>query len=75
MKKAVLTLVCILLVFVELNGQNKTIISGIIKDDKGKPLPYVNVFLLNTADGTMSDDDGSFSFKTSQRGKVTLIFA
>lgn len=75
MKKAVLTLVCILLVFVELNGQNKTIISGIIKDDKGKPLPYVNVFLLNTADGTMSDDDGSFSFKTSQRGKVTLIFS
>jgi hypothetical protein len=56
-----------------LTAQNKTIISGIIKDENGKPIPYVNVFLLNTSDGTMSDEDGSFSFKTILKGKVTLI--
>lgn len=56
-----------------LSAQHKTVIRGIIKDDKGKPIPYVNVFLLDTSDGSMSDDDGSFSFKTSLTGKATLI--
>ena len=55
------------------NAQSKTTISGRVKDENNKPIPYANVFLLNTSDGTMSEDDGSFSFKTAQTGKVTLI--
>lgn len=54
-------------------AQNKTVVSGSIKDQNNKPIPFANVFLLNTSDGTMSDDDGSFNFKTRLSGKVTLI--
>ncbi len=54
-------------------GQTKTKIDGTIRDEKNKPIPYVNIFLLNTTDGTMSDEEGNFSFKTSHKGKVVLI--
>lgn len=56
-----------------LTGQNKTIVSGKVKDNNGKPIAYANVFLLNTPDGTMSESDGSFEFRTSQKGKAVLI--
>ncbi len=55
------------------HAQNKTTIAGKVKDENNKPVPFANVFLLNTSDGAMSEDDGSFSFKTVQSGKVTLI--
>lgn len=54
-------------------GQEKTKIEGTIRDEKNKPVPYVNVFLLNTTDGTMSDDEGNFSFKSTLKGKAILI--
>ncbi len=73
MKKFLYIMICFVITIMNLTAQNKTIISGIIKDENGKPIPYVNVFLLNTSDGTMSDEDGSFSFKTILKGKVTLI--
>lgn len=73
MKKIIYVMLYLLIILINISAQNKTVISGIIKDEKGKPIPYVNIFLLNTSDGTMSDDDGSFSFKTSLKGKVTLI--
>ncbi len=48
-------------------------VSGKIIDDEGKPLPYVNVYLLNTLDGTMSDDTGNFSFATKANGNAELV--
>lgn len=56
-----------------ITAQSKTIISGTVKDENNKPIPFANVFLSNSPDGTMSDDDGSFSFKTTLTGKITLI--
>jgi hypothetical protein len=53
-------------------GQAKTKIEGKITDVKNNLLPYVNVFLLNTTDGAMSDEEGNFSFVTSEKGKVIL---
>lgn len=54
-------------------SQNKTILRGKIVDDNGKNLPYVNVYILNSTDGSMTDDNGKFYFKTSLKGKVKLI--
>ena len=72
--KSIICLMVFVLIFSNLsNAQSKTTISGKIIDDNNKPIPYANVFLLNTSDGTMSEDDGSFIFKTAQTGKVTLI--
>ncbi|MDH3269293.1 MAG: TonB-dependent receptor, partial [Ignavibacteria bacterium] len=49
------------------------IITGIIKDESNVSLAYVNVFLLDSFDGAMSDDNGKFSFTTSQTGEVELV--
>ncbi|MEJ2613919.1 MAG: TonB-dependent receptor [Ignavibacteriaceae bacterium] len=48
-------------------------VSGRIIDDKGKPLPYVNVYLLNTLEGTMSDENGNFNFITRKKGKAEIV--
>jgi hypothetical protein len=53
-------------------AQKKTIIEGTIKDENNNPLPFVNVFLLGSSDGSMSAEDGTFMFRTSLTGKAIL---
>lgn len=53
-------------------AQDKTSIQGKVLDNHKKPLSFVNVFIPNSPDGTMSADDGTFHFTTKQKGKVTL---
>lgn len=53
-------------------AQQKSIISGTIKDDAGKILSYVNVYIEKSADGGMSNDKGEFQFTTRQSGKIIL---
>lgn len=55
-----------------LNAQNKTI-EGTVVDYKGDALAYVNVFIQDSFDGSMSGENGSFSFTTSKTGKVMII--
>ena len=57
----------------EFFAQNKIIIQGKVTDDQKKPLSFVNVFIQSTTDGSMSEDDGSFSFTTKLSGKVNLV--
>jgi len=54
-------------------AQKKTVIEGTIIDENNNPLPYVNVFLLNSSDGSMSAENGTFMFSTSLTGRATLI--
>ncbi len=49
------------------------IISGTVRDDGGKPIPYANVFIASTGEGQVTDDDGSFSFKSLASGNVELV--
>jgi len=48
-------------------------IRGIITDEASAPLAYVNVYILDTFDGAMSDEEGNFSFTTTQTGKIKLV--
>jgi outer membrane cobalamin receptor len=48
-------------------------ISGQVKDQKGQPLSFANVYIENTIDGTSTDSLGRFSFKTSAKGKQLLV--
>jgi Ca-activated chloride channel family protein len=43
-------------------------IRGIVKGTDGKPLPYVNVMVLGTAWGAMSNQDGVFSIRNVPEG-------
>lgn len=50
-------------------------ISGQILDNENEPLPYVNVYLTNTTNGTVTDFDGRFElFTTKKRGKIEISF-
>jgi vitamin B12 transporter len=53
-------------------AQNKTSVYGRVTDSQNKPLPFANVFIVNSGDGAMTGDDGTFSFSTKQKGEVTI---
>lgn len=66
-----------ILVFAVLVGkafsQNSTTkVNGFVYDEENKPLVYVNVFILNSFDGAMTEEDGSFSFTTAKNGEVEI---
>lgn len=60
-----------LIIFTSLNAQN--FISGEVKDIDGNPMQGANVYIKGTIEGTTSDFDGLFSFKTNETGDVTLV--
>jgi hypothetical protein len=56
-----------------LSAQDKSItIRGSVTDEANVPLAYVNVFILDSFDGAMSDEQGKFSFATNQTKKIEL---
>lgn len=48
-------------------------IQGVVKDEEGKPIPYVNIWVENENLGTTSNEDGIFYLNTSE-DKV-LVFS
>jgi vitamin B12 transporter len=54
-------------------GQKKELsIVGVVQDENGSPLAMVNVQLVGTYDGDVTDPDGTFAFKTQRLGKNVL---
>ena len=49
-----------------------TIISGRVIDEQHNPVPYANIYIVNSVEGTSSDDDGNFRFETSVTGVKQL---
>jgi hypothetical protein len=49
-------------------------IKGIVKDNTGKPLPFVNIFEENTYNGTTSNEQGKFELNIRIPGKHNIIF-
>jgi len=49
-------------------------IVGTVSNDKGEPLPYVNIYLENTYTGTTSNEEGIFTLDLSATGDYTVIF-
>ncbi len=48
-------------------------ISGIVRDEKGKPVPAANVYIDGTYDGATTGADGAFSFETTEKGAQVLV--
>lgn len=65
-----LLIICIILQGYIATAQ--TSISGKITDQKGAAIPGANVSLKGTYDGTSSDNQGQFSFTTTETGNQTL---
>lgn len=48
-------------------------LSGVIRDDRGEPLPFVNVFIKGTTRGTTANPEGVYSLEL-EPGAYTVIF-
>ncbi len=48
-------------------------IKGIVLDEKKLPVPYANLYIEGTMDGTSSGEDGTFVLETEAKGEVTLV--
>ena len=51
----------------------QTVVSGTVKDNKGKPLVGASITLKDTYDGATADSLGSFRFSTTETGAKTLV--
>jgi len=49
-------------------------IKGTVTDDKGKPLPFVNIFEENTYNSTTSNEQGKFELNIKIPGNHKIIF-
>lgn len=67
MKKILLLLTLILLLFGALSAQVK--ISGTVKDNKSHPVPGVSITIKDTYDGATTDSAGVFTFRTTEKGE------
>ncbi len=67
------TIVTILLFIVAYQSYAQTEISGKVTDEKGIAISGANIYLEGTYDGTSSDENGDFTFSTSENGMKTLI--
>ncbi|QZE14661.1 SusC/RagA family TonB-linked outer membrane protein [Halosquirtibacter laminarini] len=50
------------------------LISGVVKDSSGLPLPGATVVQVGTTNGTVTNVDGLFTLKVSQNSKITVSF-
>ena len=60
---------------IQSSQQKKTIVKGVVKDEKGEPLIGVSIALKNSTQGTMTDIDGNYSIsiETEKSGTDILI--
>ncbi len=68
-------IVLLLAIFTSIGNCQKIIITGSVKDSEtGIPLPYVNIQVMNTNIGTVSNLDGQFKI-TLENGAGSLTFS
>ena len=51
----------------------QTKVSGMVKDNKGKPVSGASITLKDTYDGAVSDSTGKYSFQTTEKGQFILV--
>jgi hypothetical protein len=68
-----LYLIVLLIITTLFSAFSQVKITGTIKDKQGEVIPLANVYLKDTFDGTNSDLEGNFSFKTNESGNQTII--
>ena len=67
------TLFTILLALTATLAGAQTTISGSVTDEKGNPVIAANIYLQGTYDGTLTAEDGTFSFETTATGEKILV--
>ena len=70
MKHSIL-LIAALLIGLSLHAQTR--VQGSVKDKRGRIIAGANISIKGSYDGTTSDSAGNFSFKTYEKGPVTIV--
>ena len=73
LKKKLSPVLTLLLVYTSAFSQ--TLISGMVKDTKGRPVPGASITVKNSFDGATSDSLGKYSFNSSDTGLHTLTIS
>lgn len=68
-----MTLVLLLLVPISILAQIK--VSGVVLDERGEPLPGVNIIIKGTTKGTVTNYDGKFSIEASPNDVIEALLA
>lgn len=63
-----------LLIFAAI-GFAQTELKGKVVDQRNKPIPGANVYIEGSYDGTSSDENGDFSFTTTETGAKMLVIS
>ena len=64
----------IILLFLIVLPVRAQIISGVVKDGSGMPIPGATVMIKNTYTGVVADENGNWQLKT-QPGKAVLVIS
>jgi hypothetical protein len=67
------TIITFLLFIVAMQINAQTEISGKVTDEKGMAIPGANIYLEGTYDGASSDENGNFTFSTSETGSKIMV--
>ena len=70
-----ISIITFLIIFLPSLLLAQTTVSGTVADNNGTPIIGANVYLEGTYDGTTSDENGKFSFETSEKGTQTLLIS
>lgn len=54
-------------------AQSKIVIQGKVVDLNNQPLQYANIFIRGTSNGSMTDENGFFTFTTKLSGKLLVV--
>lgn len=71
--KKLFFIICVLIV-AQSYAQEKEVF-GVVKDEKGTPIPGANVEIKGTDDGTSTDFDGEFSITVPDPDNAILVFS
>jgi vitamin B12 transporter len=72
MKNSIKLLLTIIFTQLILQSQGQTLISGTVKNPKGKPVAGASITIKDSYDGATSDSTGKFSFKTLDKNQQLL---
>lgn len=76
MFKTFYTYIFFLLIFpFVLSAQNRAQVKGVVTDERGKPLEYVNVAVKERSGGITTDEEGSYALFIPSNEEVTLYFS
>lgn len=68
----IIALIVLTLTSILANAQS--VVTGKIKDNKGKPIPGASIAVKDSYDGGTSDSTGNFRFRTAEKGDQILLF-